>query len=114
MALQRRPHPSRWPRAALGADEEHVLAAQNDFAYELLRQLELTERLLEVDDVDPVALGENEAAHLGIPSASLVSEVDTGLEELLETWLHLRFRTSLGLVVRFRQRRRRLAGQNPR
>jgi len=38
--------------------------------------------------VNPVALGEDEPAHLGIPSASLVSEVDTGLEELLETGLH--------------------------
>src|SRR6185295_5762450 len=52
-----------------GADEEDVLTAKYDFAHELLRQLELTERLLKVDDVDPVPLGENEPAHLGIPTA---------------------------------------------
>ena len=74
---------------ALGADEEDVLAAQDDFAHELLRELELPQRLLQVDDVDPVALGENEAAHLGIPAAGLVSEVDTGLEELLRDWAAL-------------------------
>jgi len=73
---------------ALRANEEDVLAAHDDFADELLRQLELTEGLLEVDDVDPVALRENEAAHLGIPTAGLVSEVDARLEELLETRLH--------------------------
>jgi hypothetical protein len=37
--------------------------------------------------VDPVALGEDEAAHLGVPQARLVSEVDAGREELLERGL---------------------------
>ena len=68
----------------LGADEEDVLAAQDDVARELLRELELTQRLLEIDDVDPVALGEDEAAHLGIPATGLVPEVDAGGEECLE------------------------------
>ena len=36
----------------------------------------------EVDDVDPVALREDERAHLGIPAARLVAEVDAGLEQL--------------------------------
>ena len=36
----------------------------------------------EVDDVDPVALREDERAHLGIPAASLVAEMDAGLEKL--------------------------------
>ncbi len=36
----------------------------------------------EIDDVDPVALGEDERAHLGIPAAGLMAEVDSGLEQL--------------------------------
>src|SRR5687768_7225049 len=38
--------------------------------------------MLEIDDVDPTALAEDEAAHLGIPATSLVTEVDSGLQEL--------------------------------
>ena len=68
----------------LGADEEDVLAAQDDVARELLRELDLPQRLLQIDDVDPVALGEDEPAHLGIPAAGLVPEVDAGREECLE------------------------------
>src|SRR4030095_5227659 len=98
---------------ALGADEQDVLAAHHHFANALLRRLELPDGLLKVDDVNPVALGEDEPAHLGIPSASLVSEVDTGLEELLETGLHCAVEPLLGLVVSFCRRRRRLAGPEP-
>ena len=36
----------------------------------------------EVDDVDPVALREDERAHLGVPATRLVAEVDSGLEQL--------------------------------
>src|SRR4051812_49392800 len=68
----------------LGADEEDALAAQDDIAHELLRDFELTEGLLEIDDVDPVALGEDEAAHLGIPAARLVSEMDASGEQCFE------------------------------
>src|SRR5260221_1649249 len=68
----------------LRAHEQDAVAARHDVAHQLLRDLELTEGLLKVDDVDPVALGENEAAHLGIPPAGLVSEVDASREELLE------------------------------
>ena len=96
---------------ALGADEEDVLAAQDDVARELLRELELPQRLLEIDDVDPVALGEDEAAHLGIPAAGLVSEVDAGREELLERWAvvmrvcHVDLRLVLSSAVRHRRDR---------
>jgi hypothetical protein len=38
--------------------------------------------LLDVDDVDAIALCENKALHLWIPSTSLVSEVDSAVEEL--------------------------------
>ena len=63
---------------ALGADEEDVLAAQDDIAREGLRHLQLTQRLLEIDDVDPVALREDETAHLRVPATGLVAEVNSG------------------------------------
>src|SRR4029078_3326356 len=64
----------------LGADEQNVVAAQDDSARELLRELQLTQRLLQVDDVNPVPLREDETTHLRVPAAGLVSEVDTGFE----------------------------------
>ena len=93
----------------LGADEEDVLAAQDDVARELLRELELAEGLLQIDDVDPVALGEDEAAHLGIPAARLVSEVDAGGEECFElgrvgVWLICHVYASLVVDVGRRHR----------
>jgi hypothetical protein len=36
---------------------------------------------LDVDDVDTVALGEDKALHLWIPTTSLVSEMNTAVEE---------------------------------
>ena len=63
---------------ALGADEEDVLAAQDDIARECLRHLQLTQCLLEIDDVDAVALREDETAHLRVPATGLVAEVNSG------------------------------------
>ncbi len=59
----------------------------NDVAHELLRELELAQGLLQIDDVDAVALGEDEPAHLRVPAARLVAEVDAGFEQLLEVRL---------------------------
>ena len=39
--------------------------------------------LLEVDQVDAVALAEDEPAHLGVPPAGLVPEVDARAQQLL-------------------------------
>jgi hypothetical protein len=36
---------------------------------------------LDIDDVDAIALCEDEALHLWVPSTSLMSEVDTAVEE---------------------------------
>jgi hypothetical protein len=38
--------------------------------------------LLDVDDVDAIALCEDKALHLWIPTTSLVSEMDSAVEEL--------------------------------
>ena len=70
-------------RLLLRADEEHAAAALGDVAREVVGLLEQLERLLEVDDVDAAALGEDEALHLRIPAAGLVAEVDSGLQQVL-------------------------------
>jgi hypothetical protein len=44
--------------------------------------LDQRQRLLQIDDVDAAPLREDEAAHLGIPSARLVAEVNPGLQKL--------------------------------
>ena len=53
-----------------------------DVAGELVGLLEQALRLLQIDDVDAAALREDEAAHLRVPAARLVAEVDAGLQEL--------------------------------
>ena len=49
---------------------------------ELVGAVDVRQRLLQVDDVDAVALGEDEALHLRVPAAGLVPEVDAALEQL--------------------------------
>ena len=71
----------------LGAHEQHGAAAAGELAGELLSGVQQTLGLLQVDDVDPAALAEDEAAHLGVPAARLVAEVDSGLQQLLDAYL---------------------------
>ena len=67
----------------LGPDEEHAVAAGDGVAGGLEGEVQPLHGLGEVDDVDPVALREDERAHLGIPAAGLVAEMDAGLQQLL-------------------------------
>ena len=66
----------------LGADEEDRAAVGDGLLDEVVRAVDERQRLLQVDDVDAVALGEDEALHLGVPAPGLVPEVDAALEEL--------------------------------
>jgi hypothetical protein len=66
----------------LGADEQHLLAARDGLADRLESDVKALDRLGQVDDVDPVALREDVRAHLGVPAAGLMAEVDPGLEQL--------------------------------
>ncbi len=66
----------------LGAHEQDLLAAGDRLADGLEGDVQALHGLGQVDDVDPVALGEDERAHLGIPAASLMTEVDSGLKQL--------------------------------
>jgi hypothetical protein len=63
----------------LGTHEEHAITTQGDFTDRLLCGLEPIQRLTEVDDVDAVALGEDEGLHLRVPTPGLVAEVHSGL-----------------------------------
>src|SRR5574343_341043 len=50
----------------------------------LRRLLEHRQRLFQVDDVDLVAMAENEGGHLGVPEAGLVTEMDTGFQHFTQ------------------------------
>src|SRR5215216_534035 len=69
-------------RLLLRADEEHRAAAGGEVAREVVRTVEQLRGLLQVDDVDPAALGEDEPAHLRVPTSGLVAEMDTGLQKV--------------------------------
>src|SRR5665648_1174637 len=66
----------------LGADEQNRAAARDGVLDELVRAVDVGQGLLQVDDVDAVALGEDESLHLRVPAPGLVPEVDTALEQL--------------------------------
>jgi hypothetical protein len=73
----------------LRAHEEHGAAAMGQRRRELLRLLDEGLRAQQVDDVDAPALAVDETAHLGVPAAGLVAEVDPGLQELPEVDCHV-------------------------
>ena len=70
-------------RLLLGADEHDRAAVRDGLAHELVGAVDVGQRLLQVDDVDAVALGEDVALHLRVPAAGLVPEVHAGLQQLL-------------------------------
>src|SRR6476661_1074025 len=64
----------------LGAHHQDGAAVGRQLLHELGRVLEHRKRLFQVDDVDLVAMAEDERGHLGVPEAGLVSEMDTGFQ----------------------------------
>ena len=89
-------------RLLLGPHEEDGAAA-------LWRGRRRTPRVLQellvsqqVDDVDPVALAEDEAAHLGVPAARLVAEMDAGLQQLSDAYLWHWYCSLVGVMERIR------------
>ena len=69
-------------RGALGAHENELVAARGDLAHLLQSPVEGRHRVLEVDDVNLVARAKDIRAHLGVPVAGLVAEVDTRLQHV--------------------------------
>src|SRR5215813_15444403 len=70
-------------RLPLGTHEKHRLSSGGQVGHELRRFLEHLERLLQIDDVNPVALTEDVFLHLRIPALRLMPEVNTRFEQLL-------------------------------
>ena len=70
-------------RLALGADEDDVFAVGDGAGDVPLGEQETFDGLLDVDDVDPVALAVDVGTHLGVPAAGALAEVDAGLDQIL-------------------------------
>ena len=67
---------------ALGADEEDDLAFACEILHVLARVFEHLERLLQVNDVNPVAFAKDVFLHLWIPALGLMPEVNARFEQL--------------------------------
>ena len=84
---ERHPHPAGLLgdgllRLLFGSDVQDGPAVGNRLLDELVGAIDEIQRLLQVDDVDAIALGEDEALHLRVPPPGLVPEVDAALKEL--------------------------------
>src|SRR6478672_3009490 len=66
----------------LRADEHDAAAMGDSLLDELVRLVDVGQRLLQVDDVDAVAVGEDEPLHLGIPAPGLMPEVGAAVQQL--------------------------------
>ena len=66
----------------LGADEQHGAVVGNSGLDEVVGLVDHVERLEQVDDVDAVALGEDELLHLRVPTTGLVAEVQACLQHV--------------------------------
>ena len=67
----------------LCSDKKNSLIIHRDITDEIIRFFYFFDCLLKIDDVNPVSLCEDEFLHFGIPSAGLMSEMNTGFQELL-------------------------------
>src|SRR5690625_6308672 len=65
-----------------GIRDGHVTGVQTCALPIFIGLVDVRQGLHEVDDVDAVALGEDEAADLGVPASGLVPEMDAALQEL--------------------------------
>src|SRR5262249_40348901 len=70
-------------RLLLRANQEHALAVGHRVSHELVGFVEALHGLLQIKDVDAVAGGEDEGAHLGVPATCLVPKMDACLQKLL-------------------------------
>ena len=70
-------------RLLFGADEQDILPVLCQLADEHIRLFHFLYGLLQVDDIDTVALGKNILGHFGIPAPGLVPEMDARFQKLL-------------------------------
>ena len=69
-------------RLLLGSDEQDGAAVSNKIADEGVSSLDARERLVEIDDVDAVALTKDESLHLRVPATGLMTKVHACIEQL--------------------------------
>jgi hypothetical protein len=74
---------NRFLGLALGTDKQHGTAVARNLTHETAGFAEHLQSLLQIDNVNAVALSEDVFLHLGIPTTRLVTEVNTGLQQLL-------------------------------
>ena len=70
----------------LGADEQDVAALSCNFLHVVVSLVQLLHGLLQIDDIDAVALGEDVLCHLGVPAAGLMTEMHAGFEKLFHRY----------------------------
>jgi len=70
-------------RLLFGAHEQDVLALEGHVAHEEIRLVDLLNGLLQVDDVDRIALGEDVLRHLRVPATGLVAKMHARFKQLL-------------------------------
>lgn len=68
-----------------GADEEDLAAADDGVVNKALGDAHLDEAFAEVDHVEAFALSVDVLGHVGVPAFGLVTEVDAGIEKLLQS-----------------------------
>ena len=69
-------------RLLLCAHEENAPSVGHHVPHERISQIDPMQCLVQVDDVNTVALSENKALHLRVPAPGLVPEVDSRLQKL--------------------------------
>ncbi len=80
--------------------KREALTVRRELAHELDGFVVLRHRLLEVDDVDLVALAEDVGGHARVPETGLVTEVDAGFQHLTHRDGHVLLQTVPGLNLR--------------
>ena len=69
----------------LRADKEHSAPGAHRLAHGLASGFDLADRLLQVNDVDAVALGEDIGPHFGVPTPGLVPEVGSRFQQIADS-----------------------------
>ena len=67
----------------LRANEQDGLAIGGELLHKLIGVVETRDGLLQVDDMDAIAVHKDEWLHFGVPAARLMPEVNARLEKLL-------------------------------
>ena len=72
----------RFLRLLLAADKQNLTTAPRNILKKISRALKLLNGLIEIDDVNLVALFENERLHLRVPTLGLVTKMDACFQQL--------------------------------